>query len=95
MVICSCKALPSQEVYEETSLQTYPGRLRIVSEHESKCTLSALHRRTQIDQLHGILLMPYTGHASCSRTSPWDEIAKSTKPETSKDLVFHCLNKKG
>lgn len=38
-----------------------------VSEHETKCTLPALHRRAQMGQIHGLLLMPCPGHA------PWAE----------------------
>lgn len=33
-----------------------------VSEHETKCTLSALHR-TQLGEQQEVLLVPYTGHA--------------------------------
>lgn len=59
------------------------------SEHETKCTSSALHRRIQLAQLHGVLLVPYTSHAPCSRRSLWDERAKCMK-----DLEFNYLNKK-
>lgn len=60
-----------------------------VSEHETKCTLSALHRRAQLGQIHGLLLMPYPGHAPCSRRSLWHGRAKCVK-----DWEFKW-NKKG
>lgn len=56
-----------------------------VSEHETKCTLSALHGRTQLDQLHGMLLVPYTSQ----------KITMGWETKVYKRLVFNFLNKKG
>lgn len=56
-----------------------------VSEHETKCTLSALHRRTQLGQLHGVLLVPYTSQ----------KITMGRESKVYKRLVFNFLNKKG
>lgn len=61
-----------------------------VSECETKCTLSALHRRAQLGQQRGVLLVPYTGYAPYSRKYLWNERDKRMK-----DLDFNYLNKKG
>lgn len=61
-----------------------------VSEHETKCTLCALHRRNQLGQQCGVSLVPFTSHAPYSRRSLWDEREKCMK-----DLEFNSLKKKG